>query len=120
MAAPQFPKRDTPLLLPSPKHHVWIFAVVVASILAVVLIYAINPWFSLSDRAVSVIIQSLIGVFLVGVVLLLVVVIQLFVYVRRHAYLHAEQSKNYVVLVLTFLLSIMLFATVIRLLQPLA
>jgi len=114
----RLPKEEKKLYLSPPGFHFWPFLAMVLLPVMLVLLYAIYPWFTLSDQTVSVIIQTLMIIFLILLVFFIFVFLK-YLYDLIKPYPHeVGKDKNLIIITLLFLLSVMLISTVIYLLEP--
>ncbi|MDD5040180.1 MAG: hypothetical protein PHY34_03440 [Patescibacteria group bacterium] len=116
--APSLPAQEIRLLLPPPGLFFWPFIVLAAVPIAFVAAFALSPQMRLSDQVMSGIIAGTIGLFLVGVALLVVTTVQLcydVVKLRRAAMARHESRLK---LTLLFLLSVLFLPVLAYLIQP--
>jgi hypothetical protein len=110
---PSLPREEKKILLPRPRKHFWIFLALVTLPIILVIVYAVNPFFTFSEGSVRGIIRFAMGIFLVVLIFLIVAFAKFFIDIWKRDYTSGERDKNIIVLTLLFLLSLMLFSTTI-------
>ncbi len=112
------PKRERLLLLSSPHVGSWPAYLLIAVPVVFVLVYALWPWFTISDSAVTAIVIIATTLFCVAVLTLLYLLIRVFVGLLRARYDIAQRYIGPLFLVLVLVLGIVFFSVVIMIVQP--
>ena len=123
MASPQqpiksLPKRERPKLLPAPHVAPWPAYLLIAVPVVFVLAYALWPWFTISDSAVTAIVIIATALFCLAVLALLYLLVRVFVSLLRAQYDTAQRYIGPLFLVLVLVLGIVFFSVVIMIVQP--
>jgi len=115
---PALPRQPQRRLLPAP--HVSLMPSLLFIILPVIFvtIYALWPWFTISDSAVRTITWLVMILFLAGTIALFVMLWRLFFLLMRRRHEHVIRALGPLLLVLVFVLTILFFSVLILIVQP--
>lgn len=88
--------------------------------IALVTVYASNPWFTISSQLVNAIVITFMALVIIGILVLSVSFVKLAIDLQRQHHSALPKDMLLVKLSLTFVLAVVLFVTLVRLAQPLS
>lgn len=111
------PKEKEKKYLPKPESNIGPLALLSLLPIIFILIYALNPWFTMSSRLVSGIIVAIIGVFILGVIYLMIVMVQFMFHSAHNNIGKLPRVENHIKLTLLMLLSLMFLPVLIHIVR---
>ena len=107
------PKEKEKKYLPKPESNIGSLALLALLPIIFILIYALNPWFIMSSSVVNGIIVGVVGLFLLGVIYLMVITVQFMFHSAHNNIGKLPQVENHIKLTLLMLLSLMFLPVLI-------
>jgi len=113
----KLPKEKETKFLPKPESNIGLLVLIALLPIIFVLVYALSPWFTMSSSVVNGIVIGVIGLFLLGVIYLMVMTIQFLFYSTHNKIQRLTRVENHIKLTLLILLSLMFLSVLIHIIR---